>query len=272
MKTVRLALAAPMFALSLVVTSHAVAIAFTTDQSDTYWADPPGSEDGWGLQLVQRGSTVAAAIYVYAPSTAATFYVAALAPTATQFQWSGDLYASTGPWFGTDPFNPANVTRTKVGTMTWTAPFVKGGTLSYTVNGVMVTKNMIRFTFANQDYSGHFGGGLHSDVTGCANPAFNGTVENIGVLNVSQNGQAITLQAFPASGGSCSYPGTLTQYGQMGAVSGSYVCTDGESGTFQLFEMQVNITGVTGRFSATATTPPGCHSTGWFGGLRVTTF
>ena len=114
---------------------------------------------------------------------------------------------------------------------------------------------------------------MHSDVTGCANPAFNnGTVETIGILNVTQNGQAITLQTVNTSGGACSYPGTLSQAGQMGSISGSYVCTDGESGSFQIVEMQVNITGLTGRFAATASSPPGCHSTGWFGGLRVTTF
>ena len=75
-------------------------------------------------------------------------------------------------------------------------------------------------------------------------------MENIGIVNVTQNGAAITLQTFPANGDSCSYPGTLSQLGQMGDVVGSYACSNGASGTFHLFEMQINITGMTGRFMA----------------------
>jgi len=88
---------------------------------------------------------------------------------------------------------------------------------------------------------------------------------------VTQNSNAITLQSFPSTGGSCSYSGTLSQLGQMGAVSGSFSCTDGSAGTIELFEMQVNITGLTGRFTFTNSNPAGCQGTGWFGGLRVTT-
>jgi hypothetical protein len=58
----------------------------------------------------------------------------------------------------------------------------------------------------------------------------------------------------------------------MGEIDGSYACTDGTAGAFTIFEMQVNETGITGRFNATASSPPGCQSTGWFGGLVVTTF
>jgi hypothetical protein len=64
----------------------------------------------------------------------------------------------------------------------------------------------------------------------------------------------------------------LNQFGQMGEVNGTYACSDGSGGTIFLFEMQVNETGITGRFNATAASPAGCQSTGWFGGVLVTTF
>jgi hypothetical protein len=104
------------------------------------------------------------------------------------------------------------------------------------------------------------------------NSSFNGTFDNIGTLNVTRNGQAITLEGHPATGATCSYPGTLTQSGQMAAVDGSYTCSGGEAGTFRLYEMQVNRIGLSGRFTAFATSPPGCSSMGWFGGLQVTAF
>ena len=268
MKTLRHAACVLLAAASLIA-PPAYATSFTTDQSDLWYII---AESGWGMQLVQRGNVIFATLFVYDQSTNPTWFVATMDPTATQFQWSGDLYATTGPWFGTVPFNPANVVATKVGTMTWTGLTVETGNVSYTVNGVAVSKNVVRQTLVYDDYSGHYGGGLHSMISGCANPAFDGTVENIGVLNITQNGQAVTLQSFPTTGGSCTYTATQTQFGQMGVLDGPYNCTDGTAGTFHAFEVQVNITALSGRFTASNSNPPGCQQQGWFGGLRVTTF
>lgn len=55
----------------------------------------------------------------------------------------------------------------------------------------------------------------------------------------------------------------------MGAVDGAYACSDGDTGVFQLFEMQVNITGVTGRFTSGSDTFTACQRSGWFGGVRA---
>jgi hypothetical protein len=49
-------------------------------------------------------------------------------------------------------------------------------------------------------------------------------------------------------------------------------CGGGDAGVFQFYEMQVNTIASTGRFSATSGGVAGCQITGWFGGLRVTTF
>ena len=245
------------------------ATSFSTDQSDLWWN---ASESGWGIQLIQRGSVIFATMFVYGPSTTPAWYTATLNPQGGAGTWSGNLIASTGPAFGTVPFDPAAVGRTTVGTMTWAPQFVETGTLTYNVEGITVVKNVVRQNIAFEDYAGHYGGGIHQAATGCADAGSNGTTEAFGTLDVTQNGQALTLRSFPSGGGSCSYPGTLTQYGQMGGVSGVYSCSDGKAGTFALFEMQVNPSGITGRFSAMSTSPPGCQLNGWFGGLHVTTF
>jgi hypothetical protein len=267
METIRCLFASLLFAIAS-LSSPAWSTSFTTDQSDL-WYIP--AESGWGIQFVQRGSVIFATMFVYDQFNIPIWYVATM-NSAGGFTWTGDLLLTSGPWFGTVPFNSNAVTFRKVGTMTWVATTVTGGTLSYAVDGVPVTKNIVRQLLVLDDFSGHYGGGLHQTASGCSNPAFNGTIESIGVLNITQNGAAITLQSFPTSGGSCSFPGTLSQAGQMGAVTGSYTCSDGEFGMFHLFEMQVNITGLTGRFSSASSNPPGCQGTGWFGGLRVTTF
>jgi hypothetical protein len=272
MTNVRRTLGALFFAALLGI-SPARATSFTTDQSDIYNAT---GESGWAAEFVHRGSTIFAVIYVYDPSTNPTWYSATLefvAAGAGTLSWSGDLYATKGPWFGTVPFNSSQVTLRKVGTMTWIAQSVTGGTLTYTVDGTQVTKAMTRVLIRYDDFSGHYGGGTHNTVIGCVNPAFNGTTEDAGLVYVVQNGQAVNFQTVPInSTGSCSYNGTLTQAGQMGSISGNFVCSDGSSGSFTFFEVQVNPQGITGRSALTYTSPAGCKSTGWFGGARGTTF
>lgn len=267
MKTIRIALALSLFALSTLL-STVLAASFSTDQSDLWWN---ASESGWGIQFVQRGSIIFATIFVYDQNRVPSWYSATL-HSQGGFTWSGDLIATTGTGFATVPFNAGTVIDTKVGTMTWTAQSVASGVLTYNVGAISVSKNLVRQPIAVDDFSGHYGGGLHEDTAGCVNHALNGTTETAGILNIAQSGSNVTLQSLPATGGSCSFAGTLTQAGQMGAASGSYLCSNGDAGSFNLFEMQVNITGVTGRFTAASNAFAGCQDTGWFGGLRVTTF
>jgi hypothetical protein len=270
MKSIRRALATLLVALSW-SSAPAIAASFSTDQSDLWWANPPGSENGWGFQLVQRNSTIFATMFVYAPNGTPTWYVSTMAPTGSPGQWSGDLYATTGPWFGAVPYDPATFTVRKAGTMTWTVTSVTTGTLSYTIDGVAVTKNATRQTLVNENYNGHFGGGIHETNTGCANPAFNVTSENIGVFNIVQNGAAFTMTA-ASSANTCSYAGTLAQFGQFGDVFGTFACADGANGSFHIFEFQVTEMSINGRLNTAYSTPPGCQGSGWFGGLAVTTF
>ena len=267
MRALRGLFAAILFATASLLPT-AWATSFSTDQSDV-WSVP--GEDGWGFQLVQRDTVIFATTYVYDPTNIPIWYTATL-EYAGNLIWTGDLYLTNGPWFGTVPFNPNAVTYRKVGTMTWTATSVTAGELRYDVDGVLVVKNATRLLLVYDDFSGHYGGGIHQAITGCVNPGFNGTFEDIGILDITQNGQSISMAAFPTTGGSCSYSGTLTQAGQMGSVTGSYACSSGETGSFQLYEMQINPIGVTGRLIANSNTPPECQATGWFGGIRVTTF
>ena len=257
-----------VFAFALVsLIGLARATSVTTDQSDI-WSTV--GEDGWAIQFIQRGTAIFATIYVYDPSTNSIWYTAAL-ESAGGFTWTGDLYISQGPWFGTVPFNSGAVHLRKVGTMTWTASSVTNGTLTYSVDGVVITKSLQRYLIRYDNFAGHYAGGVHRTISGCFNPALNGTVEFPALVYVAQNGLGITVQEID-SGGSCTYTGALQQAGQMGSAQGTYFCSDGTTGNFTFFEMQVNISGLTGRFAVTSPQAPGCQSTGWFGGVRGTTF
>src|SRR5215467_14300247 len=136
------------------------ATSFSTDQSDLWYIV---AESGWGMQLVQRGNVI---------------------------------FATTGPWFGTVPFNPSNVVATKVGTMTWTAQGDDTGNVSYSVNGTQVSKNVVRQTLVFDDYSGAYLATLHAGITGCTNPADNlapSDVPSLFNVNVAQIGQSVTI-------------------------------------------------------------------------------
>jgi len=259
---------AASFVVAASFLSPAMATSFTTDQTDAWAAT---GESGWGFLSFQRGSTIFGAIFVYDQSTTSIWYSATLL-YAGNLVWTGDLYLTHGPSFGAPFFDQNAVTYRKVGTMTWTATSVTSGQLRYDVDGVFVVKNMARQFVVFDDFGGHFAGGIHEATSGCANPSFNITEERLGILNITQNGQSIALTSFPTSGPTCSYNGTLTQAGQMGAIQGTYNCSSGEVGSFQAFEMQVNPVAVTGRFTTNSTNLAGCHSEGYFGGMRITTF
>ena len=63
--------------------------------------------------------------------------------------YTGDLFATTGPAFNANPFTPigpANVR--KVGTMTFAFTDGNAATMTYSVDGVSVTKQIQRQVFA----------------------------------------------------------------------------------------------------------------------------
>ena len=268
MRAIRRLLCGLGIACSIGMAPHAFATSFTTDQSDL-WYIP--AESGWGIQLVQRAGTIFATLYVYDINNKPTWFVATMDYKGSLI-WSGDLLVTTGPWFGMTPFDPSTVTIRKVGTMTWTSKTVNSATVSYDVDGVNVSKNVVREGIALDDFSGHFAGALHRAVSGCTNPAQNGVTETLGVTYVTQSGTSLEMTNFPMVGGSCTFTGTLTQAGQMGSATGSYTCTGGESGTFVMYEMQVTPSGLSSRFTTQSPMNPGCQGLGWLGGTYVTNF
>lgn len=267
MKALRMLCLAILFAAASFL-PQASATSSTTDQSDI-WSVV--GEDGWGFQMVQRADRIFVTIYVYDGTRTPFWYTATLFYQGN-FVWSGDLIATTGPWFGTVPFNPNTVTTRRVGNIRWTATSVTTGELRYDVDGVQVVKNATRFLVAYDDFSGKYAGGFHVDTTGCFNSANNGTIEAFATLNVTQDGPAMTIAASMGTAGSCTFTGIFSQAGQFGAVNGTYSCNGDPASGFQIFEMQVNISGLTFRVDTDRNGTTGCTDKGWFGGMSATTF
>lgn len=258
--------------LSLVVSlfvSPALATSFSFDQSDLYYIT---TESGWGMQLVQRGSVIFATLFVYGPDGSPTWYSATMNPSAVTLNWSGDLYATTGPWFGTVPFNPANVVATKVGTMTWNGEILELSTVTYSVNGVTVTKNVVRQTLVVDDNSGVYLGAIKYTAAACTNPAMDTTVEQFAVIEVTQalaqsGAWAVVITSKDGSGTTLSFTGTLTQAGQFGTIDGTYNSSTGEVGGFLMVAVNVQGNQWAARLILNSSNF-GCMSNGYLGGMR----
>lgn len=261
MKTIRLVLAALLLA-GLSSIRPAWASSFSNDQSDQWWN---AGENGWGIQFVQRGKTIFATMFVYDASGNPTWYVAAMEGTKPGglLTFTGDLYATHGPWFGTVPYVAANAGGSKIGTMTWQKPNGVPGTLTYSVNGVNVTKSLTRQPIGTDNYTGTYVAGNHSVQSGCPNPTDNGVDNSTRTLNVVHNGTAFTMTTVEDG---CTLVGTYAQNGQFGTVSGSFSCTDGK-GTFDLSNMNVMPYAMTAVLSASSVN--GCQIAGQIAGVRT---
>jgi hypothetical protein len=231
-----------MYAAVVLSLGSAHATQFTTDETDLWW-NP--AESGWGMQVVHEADTIFVTLYVYDQANNPIWYVAT-GVYQGNLVWTGDLYQTTGPWFGSPVFNPAAVTATNVGTLTFYPFAVSSATLVYSVNGVVVTKQIQRQTLRYDSYKGAYVGQFKNELT-CDDPSQNGTFIVPVALTVAHTGTSAFTMISTGSAATCTYTGTYSQNGRFGSVSnGSYSCTDGTSGTFHFFEMYVNIAGFTG--------------------------
>lgn len=252
-----------LLAAACLFASPAYPTSFSVDQSDLYYIP---AESGWGIQLVQRGSVIFATMFVFGPANTPTWYVATLNFTSNS-TWTGDLYTGTGPYFGTDPFNPGSVVGRKAGTMTWVAKTLGTGTLSYVADGVAVIKNVVREIVAVDDYSGTYLGAFHFTTTGCTDPTSNASGEiPLITITVTQNGQSITI-ALSIFGTMLTISGTLSQSGQFGAVAGTYMDSFGDAGTASISALNVQTNTIAGTFTQSSAVE-GCQTAGYFAGMR----
>jgi hypothetical protein len=101
----------------------------------------------------------------------------------------------------------------------------------------------------------------------CSYPANEGIQTLLGTFNVlSQSSSSLTLVVNAYQGLTCNYPGDFQQFGQFGQSRGSFTCTDGQSGSYTLYEMNVTQTDIRGRI--TGTNNLGCTISGNFTALR----
>jgi lysyl endopeptidase len=116
---------------------------FAAQVQDLWWTI---NESGWGLNLVQQGTTVFAALYTYDANGRPVWFTMPQG-TPSGLAFTGDLFRASGPAFNASPWTAATATR--VGTMriALDEATLRTATLEYTIDGVAVSKRIERFVF-----------------------------------------------------------------------------------------------------------------------------
>jgi len=128
--------------------ASSIELALATNYQDLWWADPPGSESGWGMNLTQEGSIIVVTWFTYDETGAPLWLIATTTPTSFN-EFTGILLRTSGPPFNSVPFNPASVVATPVGDVKLTFQTGNSATFSYTVNGIPQSKTITREVLRN---------------------------------------------------------------------------------------------------------------------------
>ena len=115
-----------------------------TNYQDLWW-NP--NEAGWGINVTHQGNVLFATLFTYDATGKGAWFVLSRADRTGPGAYGGTLYRSRGPAFNANPWTAA--TPTPVGTLSFAFTNGAAGTLSYSIDGVQVTKAIQRETFAS---------------------------------------------------------------------------------------------------------------------------
>jgi len=225
----------------------AVRAASTTNFSDNWYSE---NQSGWGMLVQQQTDVLFIGLFVYGADNKPTWF------TATAFYQSnsvtghvvftGDLYLTNGTYYGAT-WNPAALGYSKVGTLTFDATTTNEATLTYTVDGTPVVKNVTRLLLRYENLSGKYSGSWIND-------SFNGSCAgwsrdmSITIDDIRHNADNTVKMAIWAQAlfGGFYLSGTYSQSGHIGKIVGSVDSPD--RGSFTFSEIEKSASGLTGRF------------------------
>ena len=117
---------------------------FSNNEQDL-WFNP--NESGWGVNVAQHGNTIFATLFTYDRNGKGLWLVLPDGEQTTAGTFSGTIYTTSGPAFNASPWHA--ISFEAVGTMTFDFSNGNAGTLTYTFDGVTVTKTIQRQVFGD---------------------------------------------------------------------------------------------------------------------------
>lgn len=253
--------------LSLALSSPWASSANTllTDLSDLWW-NP--NESGWGVTVTHQGNVAFLTFFIFGQDGKSTWYTgqAVYGGKNVQgaYQFSGPVYQVNGPWFG-GTFVHAQVGARAVGTVDFTA-FLNAATLHYTIDGTEVTKTVSRQTFRTFELTGEYLGAMKSTQSLCFSPAVSGDFNDPVEFTVAQTADTFFMRVvYGGNRGFCTFNGNYLQTGRFGNSTGTFMCTGGVTGSYEIAEIAANVQGFTGRYTSFDNF---CQSTGRFAAMK----
>ena len=248
----------------------ATAVTATTDYADLWYAAPAESQAGWGVNVAHQGDILFTTLFVYGADGTPRWYVAPSLTSSGAGTFTGALFTvGSGTWFGAAWTGISGVRQ--VGTITLTFASPTTGSMSYAVDGVQVTRNIVRQSWRADVLTGTYVGA----VTGSGSQCGPGQRIRIpGALVVTHTPPAINMTldfaVSPTQTGRCTYDGTYSQAGSAGAITGTYRCdvngvANAVVGTFTVDELRATRSGFNGRLAVVS---PQCDYTGYIGGVK----
>jgi hypothetical protein len=104
------------------------------------------AEAGWGINVNHQGQAVFATLYTFEAGGTPLWLVMSNGVQQADGSYLGTLFRVSGPPFNTVPWSA--VTETAVGTLRLAFASANAATLTYTVNGTPVTKEIQRYSFS----------------------------------------------------------------------------------------------------------------------------
>jgi hypothetical protein len=242
--------------------------AWASNFQDLWW-NP--AESGWGINIAQQGNTLFATWFIYGANREPLWVVmpgAVRSSAATsEAVFTGSLFQTRGTPFNVAPFVPlASADVVSVGSATFRFTDGKQGTLTYTINGQTVNKNITRQNIVPIDLSGTYYGGFRRDSTGCTNNQNNGSRLEQAVYLVTTPPQSTVINIAEVGGENCRFSGTFTQHGSTFEASGTYTCT-GITGTWTAREGTLTATTFSMRLQL-GQNGETCQTIGTLGGFK----
>ena len=259
-----------------ILAAFAVSIASITLPTDAHannyqdlWWNP--SESGWGINISHQGDVMFATWFIYGANSQPTWVFLSRAERsgATGNTFTGDLFQTTGTPFAVVPFVPLRQENiTKVGMASLVFSDARTGTLTYSINGAEVTKQITRQVIGFYNLTGTYFGGLKREGNGCINAALNGSLLNQATYSVNHNIATGSLTITEIGGTQCNFSGNTQVFGSIVEGSGNLTCSaENITGTWTMREGRPS----PNSFSALLTIRPSgesCSLNATIGGLK----
>jgi hypothetical protein len=122
--------------------------ALAYNYQDLWWASPAGSQSGWGVSLAHQRDVIFATWFTY-DHDGSPLWLSFTAPKQADGSYAGTLYRTTGPAFSANPFAPARVVATDVGTAGLVFTSGNAGTFTWSFENVTRSTPITRQIFVS---------------------------------------------------------------------------------------------------------------------------